>query len=81
MSRRTERGAQAGLPPRSLFHDHRRLPGSVTRTWVSPCTTLAVILCAAPLAAQQQVQLPARDNPLTERPAMVFNIGAEEGES
>jgi hypothetical protein len=54
---------------------------SVTRACVSPCTTLALIMLAAPVAAQQQVPLPARDNPLHERPATVFNVGAEEGEN
>jgi hypothetical protein len=54
---------------------------SVTRASVAPCTTLALALLVTPLAAQQNLPLPARDNALTERPTTVFNVGAEEGES
>ena len=54
---------------------------SVTRAFAAPCTTLALVLLVGPLAAQQKVALPARDTPLRERPANVFTIGAEEGES
>jgi hypothetical protein len=46
---------------------------------------LAAVLClwSAPLqlAAQQTVQLPARDKILSEKPAVLFSIGAAEGES
>ena len=54
---------------------------SVRRGSIAPCTTLALALLVAPLAAQQQVQLSARDRTLTDRPTTVFTIGAEEGES
>ncbi|MBR9990278.1 MAG: 6-bladed beta-propeller [Gemmatimonadetes bacterium] len=37
------------------------------------------VICATPSAAQQTVQLPARDNLLRERPAEVFSVGTVEG--
>lgn len=44
-------------------------------------TALTLATLAVPLAAQQVIKLPARDRPLTEQPATVFTVGAEEGES
>ena len=56
---------------------------SLTRAPARACTTLALALLATPLAplvtplaAQETVQLPARDRSLTERPATVYAIGA-----
>jgi hypothetical protein len=40
---------------------------------------VAVTAVAAPAAAQQTVQLPAKDNVLKERPADVFTVGTVEG--
>ncbi|HEX8690855.1 MAG TPA: 6-bladed beta-propeller [Longimicrobium sp.] len=42
---------------------------------------LALLLGAAPLAAQPTVRLPAADRPLAGAPTNVFSIGAEEGQS
>lgn len=47
----------------------------------APIAILALAVLAAPAAAQQAVPLPAKDRMLTDRPATVFTIGAEEGES
>ena len=44
-------------------------------------TLLALLLLAAPLAAQQRVTLPQRDRDLAGTPATVLTVGREEGES
>jgi hypothetical protein len=47
----------------------------------APIAALTLALAISPLTAQQAVQIPAKDNALTDRPATVFTVGAEEGES
>jgi hypothetical protein len=42
--------------------------------------TGVALVCAAPLGAQQVVELPRRDNVLRDRPTDVFSVGTVEGE-
>ena len=51
-------------------------PGMSGRAW----PLLIALLAPAALTAQQKVKLPARDRMLTEKPAVVYTIGREEGE-
>lgn len=44
-------------------------------------TLLGAVLAATPARAQQTVTLTARDRALTDRPASVFSVGTDEGES
>jgi hypothetical protein len=53
----------------------------VRQAGVASVIVLGLALGGVPLPAQQSVKLPARDRPLTERPATLFTVGAEEGES
>jgi hypothetical protein len=53
------------------------MSNSITRSIMWTVVAAAV---AAPVAAQQTVQLPAKDRVLKERPADVFAVGAVEGE-
>jgi hypothetical protein len=46
-----------------------------------PLATVAAILLGAPLAAQQKVTVPAKDNVLAGQPVPVWAVGTDEGES
>lgn len=52
----------------------------IHRTTCGALALLVVAAAAAPVAAQQTVTLPGRDNTLRERPADVFTVGTVEGE-
>ena len=49
------------------------------RTARGPLVAGLLAITAAPIAAQQAVNLPARDKALTEKPATLFTYGKEEG--
>src|SRR5688572_1248692 len=46
---------------------------------VRTCVAAIALIAPVTLAAQQRVQLPARDKILSEKPAVVYSIGKEEG--
>lgn len=50
------------------------------RRHVRACLAAMVLIAPATLAAQQRVQLPARDKILPEKPAVVYTIGKEDGQ-